>query len=211
MNTTVQLSDTKKKLYKTLSMDGIGDITIGFLLMCLGGQFYLDSPAFLFFMIMAGPVAVMLKKKITYPRIGYYKFTPGNTSGGNSAGKTALLFCLIGMIAAGIAKAVGISFPDIIEQHLVISIGVVLSVFASLIAYKTGIRRVYLYALAGLLIFIDLHFSGLLHSTDKVSLLHALGIYSFILGIVVTVTGIILLIRFIRNYPIEELEAEPQD
>ncbi len=207
MKTENDLKKTQKNLFRIMSMDGLGDLTISLAFMALGSQIYFDSMMFFFIIPMIVPIMVILKKKVIFPRFGYFK--PENTSSSTrldvnpvlAYSFVAFLFIAMGL---GAMKAFGMNLPAIIEDNFLIILGLIFVIPTYWGAAFTGIKRIYLYATVVLALFI--HGSITEYSTvnGKDLVREALGMHIMIFGAVVLIFGTVLFIRFLIHYPVAE-------
>ncbi len=207
MADNLNLKDVEKKIYISFLQDGLWDIAVGIMVFAFGLELLLD------YFYLAGIIALpfillpSLKKKITLPRMGYVQFNPErkrwirfwNIMVSVVLSGTAFLGVVMMIIFTG-------EFPAMREwvQHYG---GITAALIVALGAYSagqvTGVQRYSWYAgLAILLLALFLIFPipGEL--------------FPVILGLVIIATGVILLIRFIRKYPLgndEGLIAEADD
>ena len=102
----LSLSEIKKNAYNSINQDGLAEIALGFMLLWLSVFLYLhvfkgeDVVVFLILpAILIGPFLQKMRKKFTYPRVGYANLvTPRRTK--------LVMFVLIIALALGIFAAV---------------------------------------------------------------------------------------------------------
>jgi hypothetical protein len=199
------LKEVEKRTYMSYHQDGLLDIFVGIYVLLFGlgislrtvGDFstWFVIPAI--FPAVMVPIWVSAKRRITMPRIGYVKF------GVRGAGK--LMALLLGLMVAGAglgalmafsfssSQGWALAFRDIIISYAMIIIGIVAVFVSSLFGYTMGLKRLYVY---GLLIF-ALFFAGYFIPFPFEYIL-------LTIGLVITINGFVLLIRFIRKYPITQ-------
>ena len=175
----------------------LGILFISFLLFYIPGFYILAAYPFMFM----GFIGPYLWKKIIAPRLGYVKW--GGLGSGKSNKLAILLFAITAAFFIFIFILIinGPRYPSDweIEMHLII-IGIVGLTICSITGFISGVQRFYYYGIVTLLIFNMAH------------LFNASAILSFvILGIFFLVVGFYLLIRFLKNHPVIELEGEDGD
>ncbi|MFH1640123.1 MAG: hypothetical protein ABIB93_07455 [Chloroflexota bacterium] len=188
MQEGADLGKIQKTIYLSYFQDGLWDILLGLFLLAWGVSIMADFVAFLAGSYVIGYAVVFaLKRRITYPRIGYVQ-----SSGGR---KQKLRLVIAGFVALLLGTMILAMFfissaPQWLHHYFVFLFGTMLAIVISLIAYWWGIRRWYIYAL---LIWTGVVFHQWLDAP--------LG-YSFIVpGAMVMLFGIVLLLRFLRKYP----------
>ena len=185
--------------------DGLLDIFIGIYVLLFGiGISLMTMTDFNMWFIIPAifpaimiPIWISAKKRITMPRIGYVNF--------GIRGVNKMMAIFIGLMVAGLGVfmvfGLGTSMGEgwaltlrdffISNSMLIISIGAL--IVSSLFAYTMGLKRLYGY---GLLIFI-LFFTG-----------HFITIpfeyFLLTIGFVIIISGFILLLQFIRKYPLPQ-------
>ena len=178
----------QKKVYMSYFQDGLWDAVLGLFLLGWGFAILFDlgwlpGTTFLaFFWIALG-----LKQKITYPRIGYAR--PAEHRKQKSriiiAGPVTLLLGIMVflMVVTG-------GMPQFLRDYFELLFGAMLTIVIGLIGYWWGIVRWYIYA--GL-VFILAVFNQWLGLSFELS---------FVLpGGVILLYGLIIFVRFIRKYP----------
>ena len=205
MTKRTSLREIEKKTYMSYHQDGLLDIFVGIYVLLFGiGILLLTMTDFsTWFLIPAIFPAIMIpiwisaKKRITMPRIGYVNF------GVRGANKMMAIF--IGLMVAGLGAfmvfGLGASMGEgwaltlrvffISNSMLIIGIGA--AVVSSLFAYTMGLKRLYGY---GLLIFV-LFFTGYFIAIPFEYLLVTI-------GFVISINGFVILMRFIRKYPLPQ-------
>ena len=182
--------------------DGLMDIFAGLYILGFGlGIFMQILWDFSFGVIMpailittALPIWVAAKRKITMPRIGFVNF------GTRGANKLTVVF--IGTMVAGLFAFFAFTFAtsqsglrqwlDLVVQNGMLIVALGSLAICALFGYTMGLRRLYAYGLlAGISLVIG-HFAGIFF-----------GYIIFALGTIVMVTGVVLLINFVRTYPLK--------
>jgi len=178
----------QRMVYMTFFRDGLWDVVLGLFLLGWGFTILFDVPwlpsaTFVaFFWIALG-----LKQRITYPRIGYAK--PAEQRKQMSriviAGAVTLL---LGIMVFLITITSGM--PQFLQNYFEFLFGSMIAIAIALIAYWWRIYRWYLYAGMVFLFFVFNQWSDLSFSL------------SFIMpGGIFTLCGLNILYRFLRKYP----------
>ena len=200
MTETPNLKELQRKAYTSYHQDGLIDLfaslyiiafAVGILL-----DFYWDYsfgvllPGFI--LVLAIPLWIAAKRKITVPRIGYVNF--------GTKGKTKLTVVFTGLTVLGIAflfifmmVQVGTTpITNIIVEYGLIIIAIASLTVCSLFGYATGLKRIYAYGILALAFFIVGYFTGVFFAYIILAL-----------GITVIISALNLLVHFVRKYPIE--------
>jgi hypothetical protein len=132
------------------------------------------------------------------PRIGYVKF------GGKGANKLMAIF--IGVMVTGLGAFMVFSFAssqgwalairNLIISNSMVIIGIVAATISSLFAYTMGLKRLYGYGLLSLVLFFIGYFVAV-----------PFGYLLLAIGFVISINGFVLLIGFIRKYPLQQGEG----
>jgi len=199
------LREIEKKTYMSYHQDGLLDIFIGIYVLLFGiGILLLTMTDFSTWFIIPAifpaimiPIWLSAKKRITMPRIGYVKF------GVRGANKMMALFLGLMVAGLGVFMVFGLGasmgegwaliLRDFFISNSMIIIGIGALTISSLFAYTMGLKRLYGY---GLLIFV-LFFTGHFITIPFEYLLVTI-------GFVIVVSGFVLLMRFIRKYPLPQ-------
>ena len=199
------LRDVEKRTYVSYHQDGLIDIFVGVYILLFGAGIFLRTvtdfstwfiiPAI--FPAVMVPIWISFKRRITIPRIGYVKF------GFRSGNKLMAVFLGLSVAGLGVFMIFGFgassgqswaaTFRNLIFSYSMIIIGVGAAVISSLFAYTMGLKRLYGYGILTLVMFLAGHFLPIPFEYFLVTI-----------GIAIIFYGLILLIRFIRKYPISQ-------
>ena len=191
-----QEQDFKKlqqRTYQSYHQDGLIDIIIGLAIIGYGLMLAFDSSIFIFMGWMPIIFYMPLKNRLTVPRIGYVKFTTSNNKIGIAAA-IVLLVILLGIFIFLVAGPNNIS-PQLsawLSQYYLLLLGGIAALCFAGAALLTRITRFYIYALLILFIFSAGTWLGIQPP-----------IFVIATGALIEVVGVLLLVRFLRNYPIE--------
>ncbi len=214
MNVEKEFTKARQKLYRTISMDGIADISAGMMFMLLGGFVYLDSYGALFIAILAllAPLTAKLRKKIVDPRIGSYdadSFSKKFDVYPRFAYAGRIILAL--GIAVGLMAALGVSFPAFTGRGILIITGLLIVTAISMLGSYTGIKRLYLYAATLLVLFVHGTLQDYPTANGMDIVREALGIHILIFGTIIFFSGLVICYGFLKEYPIvEDSENEIQ-
>jgi hypothetical protein len=203
MTKRTNLREVEKKTYMSYHQDGLLDIFVGIDVLLFGmGILLLTMTDFSTWFILPAifpaimiPIWISAKKRVTMPRIGYVKF------GVRGANKMMAIFLGLAVAGLGVFMVFGLgasmgegwalTLRDILISNSMIIIGIGALTISSLFAYTMGLKRLYGY---GLLIFV-LFFTGYFIAIP-------FGYFLVTIGLVIIVSGSVLLMRFIRKYPL---------
>jgi hypothetical protein len=186
--------------------DGLIDIFVGVFILSFGlGILLMTVTEFSTWLVIPAifpaimvPIWVSAKKRITMPRIGYVKF--------KSKGANRLMAVLLGLMAAGLGTFMVLSFSSsqawaLTLRNLIISNGMIIigigaATISSLFAYTMGLKRLYAYGLLALGLFLAGHFINI-----------PFEYFLPAIGLVIIINGFVLLIQFVRKYPLPQGEG----
>ena len=169
--------------------------------------FFTSPVIFLLLIVFRTPILEKLRRKVTYPRIGYVKVRQDEPS---QLVTVMLLFVLTISAVVSLALVLvpsDIPIYDTLWKCFQVSLGMVMIPASFSLVEKTGDRRYFAFGLLGVttgLIFALLEFEPPMAGI----ILYLLG-----WGVVIILVGLTTFIRFIRKYPIidpDEVEASEQ-
>jgi len=185
--------------------DGLLDIFVGVYILLFGlGILLLTMTDFSTWFVIPAifpaimiPIWISAKKRITMPRIGYVKF------GVRGANKLMAIF--LGLMVAGLGAFMvfglgasmgegwALTLRDFFISNSMIIIGIAVATISSLFAYTMGLKRLYGYGLLTLVLFFTGYFIVIPFEYFLVTI-----------GLVIIISGFVLLMRFIRRYPLPQ-------
>jgi len=196
------LKEVEKRTYMSYHQDGLIDIFVGVYVLLFGAGILLMTmtdfstwfiiPA-IFPAIMV-PIWISAKKQITMPRIGYVKF--------RRRGANRLMAVFLGLAVAGLGvfmmfglgafwgQGWALTLRNLIISNGMIVLGIAAASISCLFAYTMGLKRLYVYGLCTLVLFLAGHFMTI-----------PLGYFLVTIGVGIVGNGFVLLIQFIRKYP----------
>lgn len=196
------LKEIQRKAYMSYHQDGLLDIFSGLYILGFGlGIFMSTIWEYTFGIILPGilmatviPIWIGAKRKITMPRIGFVNF------GFRGASKVTAIF--IGIMVVGLGAMFAFTFAtvqsgsrqwlDLIFQNGMLIVGFGSLAVSLLFGYSLGLKRLYVYGLLSVISLVIGHFAGISFAYILIAL-----------GTIVMVTGIALLIGFVRKYPLK--------
>jgi len=204
MNKRMSLKEVEKRTYMSYHQDGLLDIFVGVYVLLFGlGILLMTVTDFSTWFVIPAifpavmvPIWVSVKKRITMPRIGYVKF--------GSRGANKLMAIFIGLMVAGLGVFMVFTFASrsqgwaLTLRNLIISNGMIIigigaAAISSLFAYTMGLNRLYVYGLLTLALFFAGHFITI-----------PFGYFLLTIGLVIIINGFVLLMQFIRKYPLPQ-------
>ena len=199
------LREIEKKTYMSYHQDGLLDIFVGVYILLFGtGILLLTMTDFSMWFIIPAifpaimiPIWISAKKRTTMPRIGYVKF------GVRGANKMMALFLGLTVVGLGAFMVLGmgaftgqgwaLTLKDFLISNIMIIIGLGAATISSLFAYTMGLKRLYGYGMLTLVLFFTGYFLAIPFEYFVVTI-----------GLVIIISGFVLLMRFIRKYPIAQ-------
>ncbi len=196
------LKEIERRAYMSYHQDGLLDIFAGLFVLGFGLGIYMDIIwEFGFGAIMPGilvavvlPIWIAAKRRITMPRIGFVNF------GIRGASKITAIF--IGLMVVGLGVFFVFTFAssqggsrqllDLFIQNGMLIVGIGGLAVCILFGYSMGLRRLYGYGLLAFVALVIGHFIGIFFAYVLM-----------VLGTTAMVTGIALLVAFVRKYPLK--------
>ncbi len=200
MNDTINTKEIERRAYLTYHKDGIVDIYLGFSIVMFSTLF-VGTEASMMFGGMAGTLALIpifyreSKKRYTFPRLGYVKFSEKKGRSRNSFMMLlglGTLSSLMGLWAFYLGTKGDFIWVETIIAHWNWFLAFLFLGLFLLFGYITDLKRLYYYGLGSFFLFA----SGNFVPVKGVWLVLAL-------GVAMMTTGVVLLQRFKREYPLE--------
>jgi hypothetical protein len=186
----ISLKEIQRKVYMTFFQDGLWDIFLGLFILGWGlailtDATYLPGVTFigLYFAIWG------IKKRLTYPRIGYARFSA------TSRRRITVRFVILGVVVMLVGVIVAVLWgigtrPQWLADYFPLVFNGILAAIVCFIAYWARVNRFYLYAV---LIFLGAVFHLWLGVRWEFGFIGAGGI--------IVLIGLGILIIFLRKYP----------
>ena len=194
MTEKIDLKEIERKAYTSYHQDGLVDIFAGFFILSFSVWIILDMAwmGWMFFIVGASIYAAA-KRAFTIPRIGFVKFAPHRVKAVITMALVVFsLSALLGVVAfmqtEGGGTPLWLLFA--IEYYMPV-IGVLVAALFCVVSYTFRTKRMYAYALLTLIMFVTGHF-----------LYFPLYYYVTLLGTLILLSGLAMLIRFVRKYPL---------
>ena len=195
MASEMDLKSIERKTYLTFFEDGIADIVAGLPVLLFGLGMTTDESMFFIFAWMPLLLFWPLKQRITYPRIGYVKFSPERQK---KISKGFVLLLIAGTLSLLMGIVVFMGFEGLIfdlqgfmREYSLLVFGAVLAGAYILVAILFEAKRFYIY---GFFVFSG-WLTGYLFDVNP-------GIPVAMSGAMIAIIGIGLLLRFLAKYPL---------
>ncbi len=193
----ISLKEIQRKVYMSFFQDGLWDILLG-LFMLGWGLAILTDLAFLPGVTFIGLYFAVwgVKKRLTYPRIGYARFSA--TSRRRITAKFVIGGVAVLLVGVMVAVLWGIGArPQWLADYFPLIFNGMLAAIVCFIAYWARVNRFYLYAA---LVFLGAVFHLWLGVRWEFGFIGAGGI--------IVLIGLVILITFLRKYPRMVEEAQ---
>ena len=205
MSQSADFRKLEQKAYLSYHQDGLIDLIIGSIVLCIAISEVTDSSIWNLIALLLIFAYMPLKRRITFPRLGYVKFNV-KRGGVNMrlAGVVATVVLVISLVSILVLMLSGISSSSplilAIRQSPLLVYALLGFIGFGLAGLVLGLPRLYLYALLSLVMMISGHLLNL-----------PLWLPFLLLGGTILAIGAVLLIGFLRRYPIaEEGNHDPQ-
>jgi len=200
-----ELRELEQKVFRSYFKDGLWDIYGALILLGFGLTIFTGS---IYLMLAFTTVAVILllfRRRILMPRLGQVNFSPGRQAKTKRsriiATATLTVTMLLGVVFFILYSANNMPrWLDIwMADYFVAAFGGVLALVVAVAAYVVGVWRYYVYAAV---VFIAYFVANMLRPNDMES------IPVIVAGGIVFISGLIILIRFLRKYPLSPQETD---
>jgi hypothetical protein len=193
------LKEIQRKVYMSFFQDGVWDIFLGLFVLGWGLSILTEAayvPGTLFVVLYFTVWGI--KKWLTYPRIGYVKFS--STSRRRIKARFVILLTVVLLLGVmvGILWGIGTK-PQWLADYFPLLFNGMLAAIVCLAAYWGGVNRFYLHAA---LIFLGAVFHQWLGIQWEFGFIGA--------GSIIVLIGLGLLVRFLGKYP-KMVEEAPRD
>lgn len=197
MTQTIDLKELEKKVWTSTFEDGIHDIGIGLILVVTTiCQIFNESSPYLYPLFIVPALFIIIAKKyITVPRIGFVKF---------SRERNKKRYTLFLVMTISIVFLLMLTIKELLQQLPMNSliVGAIVFIIPCSIAYFLNWDRMYIYAFLFTLSFV------LNEITIANTGVIASGAYAWLIsGMMITVVGVVYLVRFMKKYPLPEKEV----
>ncbi|HUV29616.1 MAG TPA: hypothetical protein VMY05_00805 [Acidobacteriota bacterium] len=194
MESAADLKKLERKAYLSYLQDGIWDTLFGLGILSFGVLMFLD----LYYLVGAvvvvlWAVAIGAKKRFTQPRLGYVRFSPEREA---LEGRNRTVLMVLLWVAVLLGGALALAWGTSSGVHRwaraagLMPMGIVLAGLVGAVGLLWGIRRYVVYAVIILVGFAGGH---VLDVHPK--------FYFTAIGAVILLTGLIMMVQFLRKYP----------
>ncbi|NQT02715.1 MAG: hypothetical protein HQ580_11875 [Planctomycetes bacterium] len=194
MEQEIDFKEIEQKAFRESNQDGLLELVMGICMAAMSTR--LISPVLVFMLalpaLLFGPVLVAMRKRFTYPRIGYVKLIPDKPK------EVIRAIFLITLIVVVIIAVIFVFFGDVRDFNLWMKWipvwgGVVLAGMFSSFGSKSGCARYYVFALWSLIsgfVLSILNFEAVETGTL---------LYFLVMGCLLIPWGLVTFIRFLRK------------
>lgn len=189
--------DLANRAYVSYHQDGIIDILLGAGITGFGLQMLFDSSGLMLLTWMPFLFYMPMKNHITAPRFGYVRFT-GEQEERTRNTRLILIGLLtftlfLGLFVFVTYGRVSPEAQDFLGQNIMLLLAVLTAMLLAVVGVATGLKRFYVYA--GLTL--------LFNAAGAFLPIHE-GVTTVLLGLTILASGIWLLVRFLRAYPLPD-------
>jgi len=213
MSNEISLKDTERKVFKTAFQDGLLDIAIGGFLMVFAlspyvtpylGDLWGSVVMFLPLWVVLFPALWLIRKYVVTPRVGSVKYGPWRVSR-MMRFNVIILIVLVFSGILGILSAV--EFDAVPGWMHTARFSLVFLLAFSVAGYFLDFSRLYIY---GTMIALAPLIGELLYQNLKVPH-HGFPVTFGLASGLITLTGVILFVRFLRDHPLQPGQAESME
>jgi len=197
----INLKEIEKNAYRDSQQDGLMEVMMGLILMTFGGFLYSTVFAFYILLIVfSGKIVEFVRRRYTYPRIGFVKFHRENP-------KDALTGVFLFELAVIVIMFTLISLFGNVKDYsqwvnwAPLFFGMILVGPFAHAASRSGSVLYYGYAI--LSVIMGLFFSLIEFGSGRTGLI----LYLVLIGGFLVLGGLVIFIRFLRKYPLPETEV----
>lgn len=189
MDSQINLRQIQRRAYLAYHEDGLVDVFVGLVFLLYGAVMLAGKTAFIGLCWMPALFIVPVKKWLTVPRMGYVKYRP---SGNVLWTKIGIMAMIAGMLffLLFVYKNRSPGLRAFIDAYFLLIFGIFLASLPLAGAVALGVRRFYAYAALILVLFTAANFQD-----------YPLPVIFVILGSLLLLTGLVVLVRFLRKYP----------
>lgn len=184
----INLEVLKKNIYQTYFSDGVWDMVLGLIYISFGLGILVNQNYWYLFPIIT-TLPLVLKRSVSDPRVGSLKFRKSQRMW------LMILYFLINILVLGFIIFLGMINPsgNPIVQWLTVNlffvIGLIIAIILCVVGWLIKFQRLYLYAVFN---FIGFALVGRIVSA---------GVILTFLGIVIFVSGVVVMRNFIQRHP----------
>ena len=200
MSYELDMKEIERQVYLSYSEDGLVDIAIGIVITAWGLMLTQEPTGLIGLIGLLGMgIWYIGKRTITIPRIGVIEPSPKMERRLTNLAVFLLVLGLVAFVGILLSRAAG---NIMISDYSLGILGLVLAAGVALLAYLLNAARLYIYAV---ILFVSFAGGEILAKT--VTTFDAFALSVIVGGGLILLSGIVVLVRFMRKYPRPQLEA----
>jgi len=200
MSYELDMKEIERQVYLSYSEDGLVDIAIGIVITAWGLMLTQEPTGLIGLIGLLGMgIWYIGKRTITIPRIGMIEPSPKMERRLTNLAVFLLVLGLVAFVGILLSRAAG---NIMISDYSLGILGLVLAAGVALLAYLLNAARLYIYAV---ILFVSFAGGEILAKT--VTTFDAFALSVIVGGGLILLSGIVVLVRFMRKYPRPQLEA----
>ncbi len=200
MAQNVGSKEREQRAYMRYQEDGVLDLLVGLGIVLAGLTMLVDSdfPLAALWVVVWVPIWMSAKKLITARRLPDVEVPKEHLAGMMRAGVFIVLMLVLALLAGMVmlwgrsTGSVPVGFLEGLREYLMVVLGVTGAFVMGVAAWLSGLGRLYAYAMLTAVAFVG---GYLLHAPFALALT--------VVGGVITLWGGVMLVRFVRKYPIQ--------
>ncbi|MFX1370075.1 MAG: hypothetical protein ACFFAY_15890 [Promethearchaeota archaeon] len=202
MNEDLELKRLEQATFRVANQDGLTEFWMGLMILAIAlvliGTYFVPTVAFL--ILFQAAFNERIKERFTYPRIGRVKLR-GEDEMPTGYGWILVVVTMIPAIAAVVfSQRVENDLLFLIANSAPLLVGIGLTWPAVYLAEKSGLKSYY--SIGAIAVILGVLFVFLEFPTP----VYRMVLFMALVGVVFVLTGIASLTRFVRKYPVLELE-----
>lgn len=200
MSYQIDMKEIERQVFLSYSEDGLVDIAIGIVITAWGLMLTQEPNGLIGLIGLLGMgIWYIGKRSITIPRIGVIEPSPKMERRLTNLAVFLLVLGLVVLAGIVLSQATG---STMISDYSLGILGLVLAAGVALLAYLLNAARMYIYAL---ILFAS--FAGGEILARSITAFDAFAFSVVLGGSLILLSGIIILVRFMRKYPRPRIEA----
>lgn len=202
MESSLDIKKIEKKAYRESQQDGLMEFVMGICLLAMSTRLLSRVLIGMFpiAMILFSPILSAMRKRFTYPRTGYVKLVEDKPKDAIT-GITLVTLIIIAVLAVAFILFADVGDFGLWLKWVPLWAGVVLAIMFVSLAAKSATTRYYIFALWSLL------YGLVLSILDFEPVETGTLLYFLAMGALLTPSGLVIFIRFLRKYPESAKEA----
>jgi hypothetical protein len=196
MQSSVDIKQIEQKAFRDSQQDGLMELVMGICLLLMSTRLFSRVLIGMFpvAMILFAPVLNTMRKRFTYPRIGYVKLVPDKPKDA-IAGIVLITLIIVAVMAVAFILFANVWDFTLWLKWIPLWAGVVLAIMFVSLVEKSGNKKYYLFALWSVVY-------GLVMAILKFEPVETgVLLYFLAMGALLTPCGLILFMRFLKKYP----------